>query len=271
VKTLHRYLFGQIVVSLVMTMLVFTFLLMVGSVLREILPLLVNGQASLLAVAKAFGLLIPFVFAYALPMAMLTSTLLVFGRFSADQELTAARASGVSLVSLAAPILILGLLLCGLSALVNMKIAPESRVAYNDLRMDMRAALSNLKLPEGQYIEFPSSNSTQTIYVRKNRNQNLEDVWDYKIDNNTNITTIFAKTGRLEFDTNHQQMLLLLTNINFLSSEGRMGGDEDVVTLDLGSASHGDVSITDMTFPQLIEELHKHNITPPAPLNLKKE
>ena len=141
--------------SLVMTMLVFTFVLLVGNVLQELLPLLVKGQASFALVAKAFILLIPFVFAFALPMAMLTSTLLVFGRFSADQELTAARASGLSLVSLTTPILLLSLMLCGVSAFINMKIAPGCRVAYNDLRSDMKSALANFKLPEGQYVDFP--------------------------------------------------------------------------------------------------------------------
>lgn len=252
-----------------MTMAVFTFVLLIGNVLHEILPLLVNGQASFLAVAKALGLLIPFVFAFALPMAMLTSTLLVFGRFSADQELTAARASGVSLLSLAMPILVLGVLLCGVSAVINMEIAPTCRVAYNGLRTDMRSALANFKLPEGEYLEFPSSktNETQTVYTRRNRNQNLQDVWVYKVEQTTNTTVLHAATGRLELDTNTQEMILYLTNFTILSPDGHTaGGDEYLDMLDLKTEKKSDIGISDMTFQQLQEELRKHRITPPAPL-----
>ena len=194
-KTLHKYLVGQVLATLLLTVAVFAFVVLLLNVLKDVLPLLFSGNASLWLVAKAIGLLLPFACVYALPMGFITATLLVFGRFSAEQELTAARAGGISLLSLISPVLLLSLLCCVLSAWFNMDIGPRSRVAFLNLKHDMVAEMANAQIPEGRYInEFRN----YIIYVRKNDGGNLEDVMIYKVENESNVVaTVIAPSGKI--------------------------------------------------------------------------
>ena len=268
VKTLHKYLTLQVLASLLLTVAVFTFVLLLGTVLKEILLLLVSGQARLGTVMEAVGLLIPFVCVYALPMGLLTATLLVFGRFSADQELTAARASGISLLSLVAPVLLLSLFCCGVSAWFNMDLGPRSRVEYKNLILRARADLMTVQLPVSQPIyDFPG----YIFLVGENRGGDLKDVTVEWLKYNT---TIYAPQGQYAVDTTNNVLALTLFNAvsSMVTSNGNAmlssyGTLQITNALNLSTNQTGKPKISDMTFRQLQDNarnLERFDLPAPA-------
>jgi lipopolysaccharide export system permease protein len=255
VKTLHTYLTRQVLASLLMTVAVFTFVLLLGNVLKEILALLVNRQASFGLVARAMGLLIPFVWAFALPMGMLTATLLIFGRLSADQELTAVRASGVSLLALVSPILLLSLALCALSALVNMEFAPRCRVAYKNLLASAGIGFANIRIPEGRFLKDFDG---YILYVGKNRGGNLQEVMIFSLKDQTNFDQLIrAPYGTVTLDGDEVVLTLRESKIITLSADDVASPKavDFTIRASLKQARKGssEPRISDMTFSQLRE------------------
>ncbi len=224
-KTLHLYLSRQVLISLLMTVAVFTFVLLLGNVMKEIIALLVSRQVTLGLVGKAIGLLVPFVMAYVLPFGMLTAVLLVFGRFSADQELTAVRASGVSLVSLVAPILLLSLLLCGFCAVFNLWIAPQCRNAYKNLIYEYGTRTISTLITEDRFIDEIRG---MILYARKKQGDELQDVRIYLLKTNEITQRISAESGRIVVDDQNKSIAFELNSVLSETRVERKGDPEEI-------------------------------------------
>jgi lipopolysaccharide export system permease protein len=190
-------------------------------------------------------------------MGMLTATLLVFGRFSADQELTAVRASGVSLLSLVSPVLLLSLALCLVSAIVNMEIAPQCRVASKRILEAVTIQLSNVLIPEGRFIKDVPG---YIFYVRKNHGGVLEDVTVIQLKDETNVEMIVrAPRGTLAIDADRVITLTLMDTKILQQVEGVPEPGTGTWTLTRPMEKEKKPSlrpkISDMTFNQLGAEL----------------
>lgn len=207
-KTLHLYLTRQVLLTLLMTVAVFTFVLLLTNLLKEILTMLVNHQATPWILLKAITLLIPFVMAFALPMGMLTAALLVFGRFSADQELTAARASGVSLLSLITPVLLLSVILSAVCGLFNLEIGPRCRVAYKEMLYSVGIQSTANFVEEGRFMNFPG----WVLYASEKKGNHLRDVRLYERDKDSIKRSISAEDGTFVIDPVARTLSVTLTN-----------------------------------------------------------
>src|SRR5215469_2711514 len=254
-KTLHRYLIRQVLATLVLAVVVITFVLLLGNVLKDILPHLISGQLGLGMVTEAIALLVPFVWVFALPMGMLTAAVMVFGRFSADHELTAARASGISLLSLVTPVLLLSLLCCALSAWFSMYLGPRSRVVYVDLRDELLLHLASAQLPEGRFINISTN---YIFYAEKNEHGKLQNAMLQELQHNVMSE---APRGEIEFHATNLMLNLYDVNTVYMMTNGSwmVSIPKWTLPIDLNIAKKGSYqpSISDMTFWQLQDELQE--------------
>jgi len=127
-QILRRYLLWELLGPCLLAFVIFTFVLVVGNLVK-LADLLVNKGVPLTDVVRLFALLIPTLLSHTVPMALLTGTLLAFGRLSSDREITAMHASGVSLWALAVPVAVVGLLVSAGLVVINDRVVPATHFA----------------------------------------------------------------------------------------------------------------------------------------------
>jgi lipopolysaccharide export system permease protein len=140
-------------------------------------------------------LLIPGVVPYALPLGLLTAVLLVVGRFCAQREYTAMRSAGLSLWSLAAPVLLascIGMVLC---LFINFEYAPAADHAFKSALVNLaRNDPLSLFQPGREVREF----SGVVIKIGGRDGDNLTDIWVWLLDGDGNAKEfVRAKRGDL--------------------------------------------------------------------------
>ena len=217
-KTLQVYLLRQLIATVSLTVGAFTGLLLVGNVLSDIFELIATGRASGTLIGQALMLLVPFVLVFSLPIGLLTATLLLFGRLSADQELTAIRASGISPARMAVPVVAFGAAMAMVCGAFNLKLAPEARVAFKRLRDGVLRESGASILSDGRFIDL---GPRITLYAQKVDGLKMQGVLIYGTTNvvengRTNLLRnldVHAPEAELQLDDRNQPVRLKLHQV----------------------------------------------------------
>src|SRR5437899_11416300 len=102
-KLIDRFVSRELLVNVAFAIAVLSLVLVVGNIFRKLLPLLVNHDVPMEYLITFIAYMLPFSLIFTIPWGLLTAILLVYGRLSADNELTAMRAIGVSISRISMP------------------------------------------------------------------------------------------------------------------------------------------------------------------------
>lgn len=174
VFTLHRYIFRELFRSFFLATVVLTLMISVGL----LVPTLQDFGVSPGQIINLLGYFLPIALTFVLPMSALFASSLIYGRFAADRELDACRASGISLWTLIYPGMTLAIFVAAANLILSFYVAPafihrsEQSVKANAEHILFRniQRKGSYTLPSSPYILYadranPESNLLEGVIV----------------------------------------------------------------------------------------------------------
>src|SRR5215469_3675128 len=193
-----------------MGLLVLTFALVVGRLLK-LIEMMVNHGVTPMEILQLLGYIVPGFLELTLPMAILLGTLLGFGGMSADHELIAARACGISLYRLTAPVIVLALLTYALASWMAFEVRPWANA---NLRAQLYHLVRSRATAGLKEKVFNRSFSGLVVYVDKIRPPDTR-LSGILISDERNVreqSTIVARKGLVVPDEKNETITIRLTD-----------------------------------------------------------
>jgi LPS export ABC transporter permease LptG/LPS export ABC transporter permease LptF len=162
VNILDRYVIREVLLPFVIALLVFTFILIVPSMMQYAEAFIAKGVPTTL-VLRAMATLLPSSLALSIPSALLIALLIAFGRLSGDREFVAMQACGVSVARLLWPVGFIALVGWATTSYVMIEALPDANQAFRQIAFNVLAERAEGEVkPRVFFTEFPNL----VIYVR---------------------------------------------------------------------------------------------------------
>jgi len=209
VKIVARYILREHVGPLLFALSALTSLLLLNFIAKRFGDLVGKGLPWTV-IAEFLALSIPFTLAMTLPMAVLVATLHAFSRLASENEVTAFKASGVSVRRLMVPVIVASLFLTGLMVWFNDQVLPRANHRLATLQSDIARVKPTLALSEQVINEVvPRQLFLRAGRVVSETNQ-LRDVTIYDLSVPNKRRTIIADSGLLAFNATGEDLILRL-------------------------------------------------------------
>jgi len=264
-KIINRYIFKEVAFPFIIILLVLTFVLLMGKIM-QIMDLVINKGVSVFSIAKIIVFLLPSFMLFTIPIALLIAILIAMGRLSADNEITAIKTSGISLMQIFYPVAIASLITFILAVFISYFLVPQSNFATRRLLFNIAQQNASIGIKEKV---FNSDFKDFLIYAEKIPvNQNYMEgviISDNRMIGEQN--TILAKRAILVSDAESMTVKLKLEDgsIHTVSSDLKNYRKIDFksydINLDLSTAlanlDESSKSSTEMTMAELLAKMKK--------------
>ena len=207
---LYRYILRAHIGPFLFSVSTLMFLFLLQFVMKFIDQLVGKGLSAWVII-ELVGLNLSWMLVLAVPMSVLVAILMAFGDLSSKNEITAMKASGVSIYRMLAPVLFGGLLIGVALAWFNNVVLPESNHRLKALTVDIRNKRPTLSLVDGVFSQEIQGYS---ILVKKasQKTNDLQGITIYDYTNPSVSVTITAEQGRISFSPDYRKLIMDLND-----------------------------------------------------------
>ncbi len=207
---LSRYIIRQHIGPFFFAFFTITLLFLLNMLFRELSRILSKGLPWNV-VLEFFILNMAWMIALSVPMAVLTATLMAFGRMAADNEIAAMEANGVSIFAIIAPVAVASALLAAGLVWFNNNVLPDFNHRTRLLASDIARKRPTINIEPGVwYDDIPNygllvQELEDSANVTKARNLLINDY-----NSPTLSRVISARRGTIGMDASHAALVLTL-------------------------------------------------------------
>jgi len=191
-------------------LMVFTIILLMDKILK-LTEMIVSRGVSLSQISMLLLFISPSFLVFTIPMAVLLSILITFGRLSGDSEITAFKASGMSLYQLFFPVSIFSIGAYLLTAFLVLYGLPWGNQGFKTMLFKIAQSEADIEIQERV---FNDAFDRLVVYVEKVplQGKKMEGILIYDERDQGKTNTIFAREGFLSNNPSSQEVILRLFN-----------------------------------------------------------